>query len=69
MDSSFKDNFSKQSDTYLKYRPTYPVELFRYVSTLTESHDLAWDCGTGNEQAAMGLTPFYQAVFATDPSE
>ena len=69
MDSSFQDNFSKQSQTYLKYRPTYPVELFTYLSTLTESHDLAWDCGTGNGQAAISLTRFYESVFATDPSE
>ncbi|HEX9651083.1 MAG TPA: class I SAM-dependent methyltransferase [Cyclobacteriaceae bacterium] len=66
---SFKDYFSKHSDLYLKYRPTYPVELFEYLSTLTQEHDLAWDCGTGNGQAATGLTKFYKNIFATDPSE
>ena len=26
-----KDNFSKQADTYAKYRPTYPQELFDFI--------------------------------------
>ena len=66
---SFKDNFSKQSDIYLKYRPTYPTELFEYLSKLTPEHDLAWDCGTGNGQAAIGLTKFYKNIYASDPSD
>lgn len=65
----FKDNFSKQSDLYVKYRPHYPVELFSFLATLTDEHELAWDCGTGNGQAATGLADFYSTVFATDPSE
>ena len=65
---NFKDNFSKHSDIYLKYRPHYPVGLFSYLSSLTAQHDLAWDCGTGNGQAAIALTGFYDIVVATDPS-
>lgn len=65
----FKDNFSKQSETYLKYRPTYPGDLFEYLSKQTDGHELAWDCGTGNGQAALGLVPYYKKVYATDPSE
>jgi SAM-dependent methyltransferase len=67
--ASFKDNFSKQSDLYMKYRPHYPVELYQFLASLTEDHDLAWDCGTGNGQAAVGLAAFYNKVIATDPSE
>ncbi|HEX6981553.1 MAG TPA: class I SAM-dependent methyltransferase [Balneolaceae bacterium] len=67
--TDFKDNFSKQSNTYLKYRPTYPGELFEYLRSLTEGHDVAWDCGTGNGQAAISLTKYYKKVYATDPSE
>ncbi len=52
---AFKDNFSKQSGIYARYRPHYPEELFAYLATLTEKHELAWDCGTGNGQAATGL--------------
>jgi ubiquinone/menaquinone biosynthesis C-methylase UbiE len=67
--ANFKDNFSKQSDIYLKYRPHYPIELYAYLASLTNEHSLAWDCGTGNGQAAVGLTEFYDKVIATDPSE
>jgi len=66
---TFKDNFSKQSDIYVKYRPLYPKELYSYLSSLTPQHGIAWDCGTGNEQAAIGLTEFYDQITATDPSE
>lgn len=69
MDHAFKDNFSKQSDIYVKYRPHYPVALYSYLSSLTADHDLAWDCGTGNGQAAIGLAAYYNQVIATDPSE
>ncbi|MGP8215728.1 MAG: class I SAM-dependent methyltransferase [Bacteroidia bacterium] len=67
--TNFKDNFSKQSDIYVKYRPHYPAELYSYLSSLTEEHKIAWDCGTGNGQAAIGLAPFYNKIIATDPSE
>jgi hypothetical protein len=31
-------------------------------------HELAWDCGTGNGQAARGW-PHFDRVIATDPSQ
>lgn len=65
----FKDNFSKQSSAYKKYRPSYPQELFRYLSDLCGEHTLAWDCGTGNGQSAVGLANYFEKVYATDPSE
>lgn len=64
----FKDNFSKLSEVYVKYRPSAPAELFAYLQTLTPSHDLALDCGTGNGQAAVQLANYYRKVVATDPS-
>ncbi|MCD6017067.1 MAG: methyltransferase protein [Bacteroidetes bacterium] len=67
--SSFKDNFSKQADIYIKYRPLYPTAVYSFLSSLTVEHELALDCGTGNGQAAIGLTAFYKKVIATDPSE
>ena len=69
MTVNFKDNFSKQSAIYAKYRPSYPVELYAFLSSLTAGHNTAWDCGTGNGQAAVGLADFYEQVIATDPSE
>jgi methylase of polypeptide subunit release factors len=65
----FKDNFSKQSEIYAKYRPHYPPGLYSYLSSLTPEHQVAWDCGTGSGQAAIGVSEFYSQVIATDPSE
>jgi SAM-dependent methyltransferase len=65
----FKDNFSKQSGIYARFRPQYPPELYTYLASLTTQHETAWDCGTGNGQAAIGLAELYQHIIATDPSE
>lgn len=66
---TFTDNFSKQADTYQKFRPSYPLELFEFLSKQTNKHELAWDCGTGNGQSAISLSTYYSSVYATDPSE
>ena len=65
---TFIDNFSKQADSYQKFRPSYPSELFEFLSSLTSEHQLSWDCGTGNGQSANSLTNYYEKIFATDPS-
>lgn len=65
----YKDHFSKQAEQYAKHRPQYPPELFKYLSTIVQSHQCAWDCGTGNGQAAFGLTPYFDRIIATDPSQ
>lgn len=67
--NTFKDNFSKQAEVYVKFRPTYPTELFEFLANLTLEHKLAWDCGTGNGQSAMKLANYYEKVYATDPSQ
>lgn len=64
-----KDLFSDQSKTYAKYRPTYPQELFDYILQFVEEKKCAWDCGTGNGQAANILADYFQKVIATDISE
>ena len=66
--TSFKDHFSGRAAEYTRFRPTYPPGLFAWLAGLTGSHDLAWDCGCGNGQAALELTPYYRLVVATDPS-
>jgi ubiquinone/menaquinone biosynthesis C-methylase UbiE len=66
--TSFKDHFSAGAASYTRYRPTYPTALFAWLAGLTDRHELAWDCGCGNGQAALGLVPFYRSVVATDPS-
>lgn len=64
-----KDNFSIQSDSYSLYRPTYPIELAEYLSSLCTQQNSVWDCGTGNGQLAVGLSNFFRKVVATDLSK
>ncbi len=64
----FKDYFSTQAKEYSKYRPKYPDELFSFLSSLVSEHNTAWDCATGNGQAAVGLVPYFNKIIATDPS-
>jgi len=66
---TFKDHFSKQAADYVKFRPGYPQELFDYLGSLAPTRQLAWDCGTGNGQAAVGLASVFDRVIATDASE
>lgn len=65
----FKDHFSRQAADYAKFRPGYPQELFDYLGSIAPSRQLAWDCGTGNGQAAIGLASVFDRVLATDASE
>jgi ubiquinone/menaquinone biosynthesis C-methylase UbiE len=64
----FEDHFSKQSRLYAQYRPKYPAEIYSYLASLAPGHSLAWDCGTGNGQAAIGLADYFERVYATDAS-
>ena len=66
---SFPDHFSKQSRDYARYRPVYPAKLYDYLASLTPGHDRAWDVGTGNGQAAIGLAQHFRSIIATDLSE
>lgn len=65
----FKDHFSDRAELYSQFRPTYPDALFEWISTLVRRHELAWDCATGNGQAAAGLASHFERVIATDASE
>src|SRR5438045_2418662 len=53
---------------YREFRPSYPPALFEYLATLAPSCELAWDNGTGNGQAALGLAKHFEHVIATDAS-
>jgi ubiquinone/menaquinone biosynthesis C-methylase UbiE len=64
----FKDYFSTQASNYARFRPHYPDALFEVVAGLARGHDTAWDCATGNGQVAIGLTPYFQKIYATDAS-
>jgi SAM-dependent methyltransferase len=64
----FKDHFSGHAVDYAKFRPHYPGELFEYLASISPRHELAWDCATGNGQAAVGLARHFGSVIATDAS-
>ena len=64
-----KDLFSQQAAIYARYRPVYPHALYDHLAALTTQHAAAWDCATGNGQAAIELTRYFDKVFATDISE
>jgi ubiquinone/menaquinone biosynthesis C-methylase UbiE len=63
-----KDLFSKVARGYAAFRPSYPRALFACLSRLVEQHQCAWDCATGNGQAAVMLADYFDHVFATDQS-
>lgn len=65
---AFADHFSRQSGAYTRFRPRYPAALFAHLASLPAARQAAWDCGTGNGQAAVDLAGFFARVVATDPS-
>lgn len=67
--ASFPDHYSAAADRYAAFRPTYPGPLYEWLATLVPADVYAWDCGTGNGQAARALRGHFAAVVATDPSE
>lgn len=64
----FKDYYSKQAKEYLKYRPTYPPELFQFLNSIVNGNNLAVDCAAGNGQAAIGIAGYFDKVIAIDAS-
>jgi SAM-dependent methyltransferase len=63
-----KDLFSRHSSEYARFRPRYPEGLYEYLAARCQTKHLAWDCGTGNGQAAVGLARYFEKIIATDPS-
>ena len=64
----FADHFSRIAASYATYRPRYPEALFAWLASIAPARDRAWDCGTGNGQAAAALSHQFTYVVATDPS-
>lgn len=63
-----KDNFSRQSSFYAKFRPVYPKSLYDFVFKHLKVQCRAWDCGTGNGQVAKVLSKYFEKVVASDIS-
>ncbi len=68
MRKSVQDHFSDRAAASAEFRPSYPDVLFAAIAAAAPGTALAWDCGTGNGQAAVGLAAHFAAVTATDPS-
>ena len=65
---SFLDLFSENADRYLVARPGYPDALFMFIASHSPGTQSAWDCATGNGQAALSLARHFDSVAASDPS-
>jgi len=63
-----RPDFSPLAASYARSRPRYPPALYAWLASLVDRHDLAWDCATGNGQAAHGLAEHFSRVVATDVS-
>ncbi len=63
-----KDLFSGHANTYATFRPTYPAALFQHLLQFVANKNRAWDCATGNGQAATALANYFTKVDATDIS-
>jgi SAM-dependent methyltransferase len=66
--NGFQDHFSAQAAAYARFRPGYPATLYEFLAGLAPGRSLAWDCGTGNGQAAVGLAAHFDQVIASDAS-
>ncbi|MFM9836935.1 MAG: class I SAM-dependent methyltransferase [Cyclobacteriaceae bacterium] len=68
METNPKNLFSQHSKEYAAFRPTYPKELYDFILRHVKNFDVAWDCATGNGQAAKELALRFKQVQATDIS-
>jgi SAM-dependent methyltransferase len=66
--NEFIDLFGSRAAAYARHRPTYPAAMIEHLAGLPPSRRLAWDCGTGNGQAAVLLAAHFERVVATDAS-
>lgn len=65
---AFPDHFSAVAETYARYRPTYPAELFDWIAGVAPARTAAWDCGAGSGQATLPLAERFDRVVGTDAS-
>lgn len=58
--------FGEKARDYLAFRPDYPETLFAWLASAAPAKGLAWDCGAGSGQAALGLSRHFDRVLATE---
>ena len=68
MHDMHENPFATEAEEYAHLRPTYPDDLFAFLATVVPSREAAWDCATGNGQAATHLAEYFDRVVATDES-
>jgi len=66
--TEFKDHFSGHASSYAEHRPKSPRGLFDFLASVVKHPKAVWDVGTGNGQAAIELTSYFDSVIATDAS-
>ena len=66
--AGFKDHFSGNAAQYARFRPEDPAGFLAALAAAAPERTLAWDCATGNGQAAVGLALNFERVVATDAS-
>jgi SAM-dependent methyltransferase len=63
------ETFAQGSQAYSLARPLYPAALFEWIADASPARERAWDCATGNGQAAISLARHFATVDATDLAE
>lgn len=58
--------FGENAQAYRAFRPDYPEALFAWLAEAAPARGLAWDCGAGSGQAALGLARHFDRVLATE---
>jgi ubiquinone/menaquinone biosynthesis C-methylase UbiE len=58
--------FNKDSFNYSLSRPSYPKEIYDFLSQQVINNDTAWDCACGTGQIASSLIDYFSIVFASD---
>jgi SAM-dependent methyltransferase len=66
--AGFRDHFSRDPNSYARFRPRYPAGLFVWLASRAPARRTAWDCATGTGQAATMLAAHFARVIATDAS-
>ena len=60
--------FSTDPSGYAASRPGYPTDLIEWIVGHCSDREAAWDCATGNGQAAIDLADHFREVQASDVS-
>jgi hypothetical protein len=60
--------YAESARQYAIFRPSYPIELYRFLYEHLNHSDSAWDVGTGSGQVACALAGRFRQVTATDIS-